>query len=156
RFIAYFRVSTAAQGRSGLGLEAQAEAVQRHVAGTSGELVGSYREVESGTNTTRPELGAALAACRSTGATLLVAKLDRLARNVAFVANLMESNVDFVAADCPTANRLTLHILSAMAEYEREQISTRTKAALKAAKTRGLRLGNPQLQPGNAEAASRA
>ncbi|HLY88416.1 MAG TPA: recombinase family protein [Acetobacteraceae bacterium] len=148
RFVAYYRVSTEKQGASGLGLEAQREAVMRHLNGGQWELIGTFTEVESGKRNDRPELAAALELCQATGATLVIAKLDRLARNVAFVSNLMETGVEFVAADFPQANRLTVHILAAVAEHEREMISQRTKMALKAAATRraesGLsKLGNP-------------
>lgn len=145
RFFAYYRVSTDKQGRSGLGLEAQREAVSRFVNGR-GELLQEFTEIES-TRQQRPELQAALDACRRHRATLLIARLDRLARNVAFISNLMESRVDFVAADMPEANRLTIHILAAVAEHEREMISKRTKAALQAAKARGIKLGNPNPRP---------
>jgi DNA invertase Pin-like site-specific DNA recombinase len=140
-FIAYYRVSTARQGRSGLGLEAQRTAVQDHLNGGPWKLCGEFTEVESGKRSDRPELAKALAAARLHKATLVIAKLDRLARNVAFIANLMESGVDFVAVDMPTANRLTVHILAAMAEHEAVAISARTKAALAAAKRRGVKLG---------------
>lgn len=141
RFVAYYRVSTARQGQSGLGLEAQREAVARFT--TGGKVVAEFVEVESGKRNDRPEIAKALALCRVHGAKLVIAKLDRLARNVAFIANLMEADVDFVAVDMPQANKLTVHILAAMAEYEREMISARTKAALAAAKARGVKLGGP-------------
>jgi DNA invertase Pin-like site-specific DNA recombinase len=153
RFIAYYRVSTAQQGSSGLGLDAQRQAVARHVGGAGGKLVGEFEEIESGKKNDRPQIAAALAACRVQRATLIIAKLDRLARNVAFISSLMESGVDFVAADMPMANRLTIHILAAVAEHEREMISARTKAALAAAKSRGVRLGNPRLKAGDRAAA---
>lgn len=149
RYIAYYRVSTAQQGSSGLGLEAQRAAVARHVHVTGGKLVGEFEEVESGKKNDRPQIAAALIGCRAHRATLIIAKLDRLARNVAFISSLMESGVEFVAADMPMANRLTVHILAAVAEHEREMISARTKAALQAAKARGVKLGNPQLRAGN-------
>lgn len=139
-YIAYYRVSTEKQGKSGLGLDAQRQAVASFING--GTLIAEYTEVES-TRYQRPELDSALEACRRHKATLLIARLDRLARNVAFISNLMESYVDFVAVDMPEANRLTIHILAAVAEHEREMISKRTKAALQAAKARGIQLGNP-------------
>jgi DNA invertase Pin-like site-specific DNA recombinase len=143
-FVAYYRVSTERQRISGLGLEAQREAVARHVG--TGQLVAEFTETESGKrHTNRPQLLAALAECRKRHAVLLIARLDRLARNVAFIANLMESGADFIACDMPQANRLTIHILAAVAEHEREMISQRTKAALAAAKARGVQLGNPRL-----------
>jgi DNA invertase Pin-like site-specific DNA recombinase len=144
-FVAYLRVSTEGQGRSGLGLEAQREAVARHVAGTGGIIAAEFVEVESGRRKDRPQLAAALAACRTGRATLVIAKLDRLARNVAFVSNLMESGVEFVAADMPAVNRLTVHILAAVAEEEARMISARTKAALAAASARGVQLGSPRV-----------
>lgn len=141
KFVAYFRVSTQRQGQSGLGLEAQRKAVMDYLNGGRWQLVGEFVEVESGKKDDRPKLAAAIEACRKHKATLIIAKLDRLARNVAFIANLMDSNVEFVAVDFPQANRLTLHILAAVAEHEREMISARTKAALAAAKARGKKLG---------------
>ena len=153
KFIAYYRVSTQKQGRSGLGLEAQKEAVATYLNGGSWQLLKEFTEVESGKrHENRPQLQAALAACRATGAQLVVAKLDRLARNVAFISALMESGVDFVAVDFPQANRLTIHVLAAVAEHEAQAISSRTKAALAAADARGVKLGNP----GNATAEGRA
>lgn len=143
KFIAYYRVSTDRQGRSGLGVEAQRESVTRYLNGGNWQLLDEFVEVESGKrHDNRPQLAAALAACRKHKATLVIAKLDRLARNVAFIANLMEAKVEFVAVDFPTANRLTLHILAAVAEHEHEMISKRTKDALAAKKARGERLGN--------------
>ena len=152
RFVSYYRVSTAQQGASGLGLEAQREAVSRHVAGAGGVIVADFTEIESGKKSDRPQIAAALAACRLRHATLVIAKLDRLARNVHFVSSLMESGVDFVACDNPHATRLIIHILVAVAENEREMISARTIAALAAAKARGVRLGNPNLKPGDRRA----
>src|SRR5215207_6050100 len=140
RFTAYLRVSTARQGQSGLGLEAQRQSVAEHVNG-HGVLLAEYVEIESGRRSDRPQLSAALAHARATGATLIVAKLDRLARNVAFIAALMDAGVEFVACDMPMANRLTVHVLAAVAEHEAAMISARTKAALTAAKARGVKLG---------------
>jgi DNA invertase Pin-like site-specific DNA recombinase len=141
RFIAYYRVSTARQGRSGLGLEAQRAAVEAYLNGGSWTLAAEFTEVESGKRSDRFQLAAALAACRLHRATLVIAKLDRLARNVAFVSALIEAGVEFVAVDFPQANRLTIHILAAVAEHETLAISDRTKAALAASKARGTVLG---------------
>lgn len=154
--VAYYRVSTARQGQSGLGLEAQREAVRAYLAGNGGPPVADFVEIESGKRNDRPELAKALAACKLHKATLVVAKLDRLARNVAFVSALMESGVDFVACDFPQANRLTIHILAAVAEHERDMISTRTKAALRAAKARGTVLGGWRGGPRPGDAQRRA
>ena len=145
KFVAYHRVSTQQQGRSGLGLEAQRKAVLDYLNEGGWELIDEFTEVESGKKGDRPELAAALALCKKQKAKLLIAKLDRLARNVHFISGLMESGVDFVAADLPQANKLTVHILAAVAEAEREAISQRTKVALAAAKERGVVLGNPHL-----------
>ncbi|MFC0805461.1 recombinase family protein [Ensifer sp. P24N7] len=141
KFVAYYRVSTVRQGASGLGLEAQQDAVRAHLNGGNWQLVTEVVEVESGKRNDRPKLAEALRLCRLHGATLIIAKLDRLARNVAFISNLMESGVDFIAVDFPQANRLTVHVLAAVAEHEREMIAARTKAALQAAKARGTKLG---------------
>jgi len=143
RFVAYYRVSTKRQGLSGLGLDAQRESVAAYLARVQGKLIEEFTEVEHGTRkgNHRPQLTAALAQCRIHGATLIIAKLDRLARNVAFTSNLMESRVEFVACDFPDANRLTIHILAAVAEHEAVMISTRTKLALAAAKRKGTVLG---------------
>lgn len=143
QIVSYLRVSTVRQGASGLGLEAQRAAVEAFAAAGSHAIVAELVEVESGAKADRPKLTAALATCRLHRATLVIAKLDRLARNVAFIANLMDGGVEFVACDMPHANRLTLHLMAAMAEHEREMISQRTKAALAAAKARGVKLGNP-------------
>lgn len=141
KYVAYYRVSTAKQGRSGLGLEAQKEAVQRYLNGGRWRMMGEFTEVESGKRKDRPALADALALCRLYDATLIIAKLDRLARNVLFTATLMESGVKFTAGDFPDANNLTIHILAAVAEHEAAMISARTKAALAAAKARGKVLG---------------
>ncbi len=138
KFVTYLRVSTERQGQSGLGLEAQRAAVAAHVLGR-GEVVTEFVEVESGKWSDRPELARAQA--KRAGAVLLIAKLDRLARNVAFIANLLESGVEVTAADMPEANRFVLHIMAAVAEQEGRAISERTKAALAAAKARGVKLG---------------
>lgn len=141
RFIGYCRVSTARQGRSGLGLDAQRDAIRTHLASVAGELLAEFTEVESGRRSDRSELTKALAACRVQRCTLIIAKLDRLSRNVAFVSALMDSGVDFVACDMPAANRLTIHMLAAVAENEARMISERTRVALAAAKRRGTSLG---------------
>ena len=133
RFVAYYRVSTDKQGQSGLGLDAQRQAVMNYLNGGPWRLVDKFTEVESGKRNARPELQKALAACRKHKAKLVIAKLDRLSRNLAFIATLMDSNVEFIAADNPHANRLTIHILAAVAEHERGAISERTKAALASA-----------------------
>lgn len=144
-FIAYFRVSTQRQGSSGLGLDAQKEAVSRYIPNAPGSLLASFTEVETGRGSNalakRPELRKALEECKKWGAVLVIAKLDRLARNVHFISGLMESKVQFVACDLPEANQLTLHIMAAFAEHEAKRISERTKEALAAAKARGVKLG---------------
>jgi DNA invertase Pin-like site-specific DNA recombinase len=145
KFIAYYRVSTGKQGKSGLGLEAQRETVMGYLNGGRWTLVGEFTEVESGKRADRPELEKALAACKRQKAKLVIAKLDRLSRNLAFIATLMESGVEFVAVDNPHANKLTVHILAAVAEHERDLISERTKAALAAAKARGRVLGSKNI-----------
>ncbi len=141
RFVAYYRVSTARQGVSGLGLDAQKEAVETYLNGGQWKVVDEFVEVESGKKNDRPKLAEAIDLCRKKKATLIIAKLDRLARNVKFIANLMDSDVEFVAVDFPEANRLTLHILAAVAEHEARMISARTKGALAQAKARGTVLG---------------
>jgi hypothetical protein len=140
--VSYLRVSTKKQGQSGLGLEAQRAAVAEYAAREGKKVVAEYVEVESGKKAARPELAKALNHCRAAKACLVVAKLDRLARNVAFLSGLMEAGVDFVACDNPTANRLTVHILAAVAEQEAKAISERTRVALAAAKERGVKLGS--------------
>jgi len=145
KFVAYYRVSTQKQGASGLGLEAQKDAVRRFLNGGEWELVAEFVEVETGKGADalarRPQLRAALEACRTQGATLVIAKLDRLARNVFFVSGLMESKVRFVACDMPEANELTIHVMAAFAEHEAKRIGQRTREALAAAKARGVKLG---------------
>jgi len=139
--VAYYRVSTQRQGISGLGLDAQQTIVERHVRAHAGQIVAAYIEIETGRRNDRPQLIEALRHSRALGATLLVARLDRLARNVAFTSALLESGADFVACDNPHANKLTIHILAAIAEYESELISAQTKAAMAAAKKRGRVFG---------------
>jgi len=147
RYISYIRVSTQKQGRNGLGCDAQRHAIKTHLAGVAGELLAEHTEVESGRRSDRPELANALAACRLHRATLIIAKLDRLARSVSVVSALMDSGVDFVATDNPAANRLTLHVLAAVAESEARSISDRTRVALAAAKRRGTILGGFRVRP---------
>ena len=139
--IPYYRVSTKRQGRSGLGLEAQQEALEAYRREHGGRGLASYKEVETGKTADRPELARALAHAKRSGATLVVAKLDRLARNMAFTAAVMDSGVEFAACDMPRANRFTLHVMAAMAEHEGRMISERTRAALQAYKRRGGKLG---------------
>lgn len=143
RFVTYFRVSTQRQGASGLGLEAQQEAVRQYLNGGDWSVVGEFVEIESGrkTDQDRPKLREALGICKKEGAVLLVAKLDRLARSVHFISGLMRAGVRFVAVDMPEANELTVHIMAAFAEHEAKRISQRTKGALAAARARGVVLG---------------
>lgn len=146
-FIAYYRVSTQKQGQSGLGLEAQQAAVRAYLNGGEWTLVSEVTEVETGKGSNaldrRPKLAEALALCKRTKSTLVIAKLDRLARNVHFISGLIESGVEFVAADMPQANKVMLQMHAVMSEWERDEISKRTKVALAAAKARGVKLGNP-------------
>lgn len=144
RYVSYLRVSTARQGQSGLGIEAQRAAVSAYLLGCDGSLIGEFVEVESGARSDRPELAAAFAACRIHGARLVIAKLDRLARDAHFLLGLDKAGIDFVATDMPHANRLTVGIMALVAEQERAMISARTKAALAAAKARGVKLGKPE------------
>lgn len=139
--VCYYRVSTDKQGKSGLGLDAQKESVQRFAKSNHLKILDEYTEVESGRNNKRPVLLQAIERCKEKQALLLIAKLDRLGRNVAFISKLMESGIDFIAVDNPHANKLIVHILAAFAEHERDEISTRTKEALRAAKARGVKLG---------------
>jgi len=145
KFVAYYRVSTQKQGQSGLGLDAQRSAVAGYLNGGDWELVGELTEIETGKGANallmRPQLRTALELCRKQGATLIIAKLDRLARNVHFISGLLETGVDFVAADMPQANKVMIQMHAVMSEWERDQISARTKAALVAAKARGVILG---------------
>jgi DNA invertase Pin-like site-specific DNA recombinase len=141
KHVAYYRVSTAKQGRSGLGLDAQRKSVLDYLNGGAWELSAEFVEIESGKVDARPKLQEALCMCELTGATLVVAKLDRLSRNVAFLATLQDSGARFVAADMPEANELTIHIMAAVAQAERKAISRRTREALAAAKARGVSLG---------------
>jgi DNA invertase Pin-like site-specific DNA recombinase len=157
KHVAYYRVSTAKQGRSGLGLEAQQAAVRAHLNGGTWELLEEFTEVESGKrHTNRPKLQDALRLCKLTGATLIVAKLDRLSRDAAFLLTLQNSGARFVAADMPDANNLTVGIMALVAQQEREAISARTKAALAAAKARGVSLGGYRGHPLPSGEAARA
>ena len=140
RYVAYYRVSTDKQGRSGLGLEAQKAAVAAFLDGA--DLLAEFTEFETGKNNNRPQLLAAIAAAKAAKAKLVVAKLDRLSRDAGFLLTLRDRKVDFIAADMPEANRLTVGIMAVIAEDERERIAARTKAALAAAKARGTKLGD--------------
>ncbi len=143
--MAYYRVSTQKQGLSGLGLEAQEYAVLNHLKNTNSELMAAFTEIETGKGANalekRPQLRKAIELCRKLGACLIIAKLDRLARNVHFVSGLLETGCDFIAADMPQANKVMIQMHAVMSEWERDQISSRTKAALQAAKLRGVKLG---------------
>ena len=154
KFVIYYRVSTQRQGRSGLGLEAQQSAAEDYIARAGGTALATYREIESGKVDDRPQLQAALLRCRQSRATLLIAKLDRLGRNAAFLFTLRDSGQKFLALDIPDANALTLGVMISMAQHEREIISARTKAALAARKARGLPLGNPRDMTAYSAAAS--
>ena len=144
-YVAYYRVSTDKQGKSGLGLESQQLAVEQFVKHHGGEIIDVHTETESGKKDNRPELDKAIRRCLLTGATLIIAKLDRLSRDIAFIANLQKSKVDFTCCDMPEANTLTIGMMAVLAQYERELISERTKSGLAAAKARGTKLGNPGL-----------
>lgn len=157
RFVAYYRVSTARQGRSGLGLEAQRATAEAFARQRGGTVLAEYVEVESGRKADRPKLEAALKRCRLSGAALIVAKLDRLVRNVPFLYALRDSGARFVCLDMPDANELTINLMAVVAEDEAKRISERTKAALAAAKARGVKLGNPANLPrGTRKTAARA
>lgn len=155
-YIAYYRVSTNKQKNSGLGLADQIHQVANYISSVNGNLIDQYEDVESGSKSDRANLIRAIERCSLTNSTLVIAKLDRLSRNVAFLATLLESNINFVACDNPHANKLTIHILSAVAEEERRLISMRTKAALAQAKLNGVRLGTNNLPASNAKTALRA
>jgi DNA invertase Pin-like site-specific DNA recombinase len=142
KYVAYYRVSTDKQGESGLGLEAQRNDVRRFI--HPDNIDREFTEIESGKKSNRPELNKAIELCRKHGATLLIAKLDRLARNVSFVSTLMNSGVKFIAVDMPTATELTIHIIAAIAEDEAKRISERTRKALAVKKEQGVKLGSPQ------------
>lgn len=145
KFIAYYRVSTQKQGQSGLGLEAQKQSVMNYLNGGEWELLQEFTEIETGKGADaldkRPQLKLAIELCKKQKATLVIAKLDRLARNVHFVSGLIETGIEFVAADMPQANKVMIQMHAVMSEWERDQISARTKAALAAAKARGVVLG---------------
>jgi DNA invertase Pin-like site-specific DNA recombinase len=143
RYVAYERVSTARQGQSGLGLEAQRQSIDAFAKGRNATILARFTEVESGRNPNRPQLALALHLTKVTGATLIIAKLDRLSRNAAFLLTLRDSGVRFIAVDMPHANDLTVGIMALVAQAEREAISRRTKEALAIAKSRGVKLGNP-------------
>jgi DNA invertase Pin-like site-specific DNA recombinase len=149
RFISYLRVSTDKQGIDGNGMAAQRKAVEDYLNGGRWKLIGEFIEVESGKRSDRPELAEAIAACKKHKARLVIAKLDRLSRDVAFIADLMK-RVDFVCCDRPNAKPFELHIYAALAQEERRMISERTKAALQAARERGVKLGGPNLAEMNA------
>lgn len=140
-YVAYYRVSTQKQGQSGLGLEAQKEIVKNYIG--KNNLLNEYTEIESGRKKNRTELNKAIAQCKATKAILIIAKLDRLARNVSFVFALRESGISFIACDLPDFNTLTLGVFASFAQYEAEKISQRTKDALAAKKARGFKLGSP-------------
>lgn len=153
RFVAYYRVSTAKQGQSGLGLEAQRQTVTQSIG--DGELLEEFTEVESGKHNSRPQFQAALKHARLTNSTLIVAKLDRLSRNAAFLNQLFDADVRIRCADMPFADRFTVGILAQVAQWERERISDRTKAALSVAKARGRSLGGKRPNQRSVNAAGR-
>jgi DNA invertase Pin-like site-specific DNA recombinase len=150
RFVAYYRVSTEHQGIDGNGIAAQRKAVEDYLNGGRWKLIAEFTEVESGKRSDRPELAKALATCRKRRATLVIAKLDRLARSVHFISGLMEKKINFVAAEMPNATPFMLHVYAAVAEEERRMISNRTRAGLAAARERGVKLGGPALPSLNA------
>lgn len=143
KFVSYLRVSTQRQGHSGLGLEAQRAAVAAFLKERNAKLIGEFVEVETGKRDDRPQLAKALHRAKVTGATLVIAKLDRLSRNLRFIADLQEGGVRFVCADMPDANELTIHLFAAIAQHERKIISERTRNAMQAAKAKGRKFGNP-------------
>ena len=153
KFIAYYRVSTEKQGKSGLGLEAQRESVLKHVKQEGGTLIAEYSDVISGASETREQLDAALRRCEREKATLIISKLDRLARQLSFLAKFIESKVPLVVAELPHANKMLLQMMAVFAEAERDMVSQRTKDALAAAKKRGVVLGNPKLADARVNAA---
>lgn len=145
KFVAYYRVSRKEQGISGLGLSAQKSSVEKYVTSQDGTILKSFTEIETGTNKrTRVEIHKAIQLAKNEGAILIIAKLDRLARNVSFVSSLMDAGIEFLAVDMPSANNFTIHIFSALAEQEAKLISSRTKVALAELKKKGVKLGNPQ------------
>jgi len=154
QFVAYYRVSTQKQGRSGLGLAAQKDAVARHLKTTSGKLIASFQEIESGTKSDdeRLELHEALALAKKSKATLLIAKLDRLTRDPEFLFKLQNSGQPFVCCDMPEADKFTVGIMAVMAQKERDDLSQRTKAALAVKKAQGVKLGNPRIEEARAKA----
>ena len=141
KYVVYYRVSTKKQGQSNLGLSAQKTIVENYI--KNNVVIAEYTEIETGKSATRPQLNKALQTCKEKNATLVVAKLDRLARNLHFVTSLQAANVDFVCCDLPSANKLTLHVFAAIAEHEATLISQRTKQALAEKKKQGIKLGNP-------------
>lgn len=143
KIVSYLRVSTAKQGSSGLGIDAQRSAIHTYAESKGAKVSKEFLEVESGKVNARPQLAAALHLAKVTGSVLVIAKLDRLSRNAAFLLTLRDSGVKFIAADMPDANELTVGIMALVAQQEREAISRRTKEALAAAKRRGQKLGNP-------------
>jgi len=143
KYVAYYRVSTKGQGQSGLGLEAQKSAVTSYVKNQNG-IIAEYQDIESGKNDDRPELKKAIAMAKEKGAKLIIAKLDRLSRNLTFISSLMDNQVSFVCCDMPEANEFTIHIFAALAQQERKMISKRTKDALQAKKKQGVKLGKPE------------